>query len=200
MKQHIHNGQLVTGLMEAFSDGERNLTSIPMLVKTIIREEMWREFYVDRTKELVTHTRFADFVAAQPMKGLGADIKLLKRTCSGDEDALKLLDLIDEAEKNNDGNPTGANQYQSGTVDIINGSTRPTGTSRQHALRKLRTGRPDLHARVLAKKLSPHAAMIEAGYRVKSMTIPADPTRAAQYLKRHFTKTEFDAFKKELLT
>ena len=185
--------------MEAFSDGERNLTSIPMLVKKIIREEMWREFYVDRTKELVTHTRFADFVAAQPMKGLGANIKLLKRTCSGDEDAIKLLDLIDEAEQGKQGNPTGANQHQGGKGNNVTLS-KPEGNTRQRALRKLRKDRPDLHAQVLAKKLSPHAAMIEAGYRVKSMTIPADPTRAAQYLKRHFTKTEFDAFKKELLT
>jgi hypothetical protein len=200
VKQHIHNGQLVTGLMEAVGSGKRNLKSIPMLVKRIISDGMWREFYVDRTKQLVTHTRFADFVAAQPMEGLGADIKLLKRTCSGDEDALKLLDLIDKAETNKDGNPTGANQYQSGIVSNIHNSTRPVGTTRQYALRRLRTGRPDLHALVLDKKLSPHAAMIEAGYRVKSMTIPADPTRAAQYLKRHFTKTEFDVFKKELLT
>jgi hypothetical protein len=81
-----------------------------------------------------------------------ADAGLLKRTCSGDEDALKLLDLIDEAEKNKDGNPTGANQYQSGTVSIVHSSTRPAGNTRQRALRKLRTGRPDLHAKVLANQ------------------------------------------------
>jgi hypothetical protein len=185
--------------MEAVLDGERNLTSIPMLVKTIIREEMWREFYVDRTKELVSHTRFADFVAAQPMKGLGADIKLLKRTCSGDEEALKLLDLIDEAEKEAPAVFHG-NRHTSGVVNIVNDTTRPQGNTRQHALRKLRTGRPDLHALVLDKKLSPNAAMIEAGYRKQTFSIQSDPVSAAQYLKRHFTKTEFDAFKKELLT
>jgi len=185
--------------MEAFSDGERNLTSIPMLVKTIIREGMWREFYVERTKQLVTHTRFADFVAAQPMEGLGGDIKLLKRTCSGDEDALKLLNSIDEAEEEAPAVFHG-NRYTSSAVDNVNSTRRPDGNSRQHALRRLRTSRPDLHALVLDKKLSPHAAMIEAGYRVKSMTIPADPTHAAQYLKHRFTKAEFDAFKKELLT
>ncbi len=193
MKQHIHNGQLVTGLMEAVLDGERNLNDIPMLVKTIIREGMWREFYVERTKQLVKHARFADFVAAQPMEGLGADIKLLKRTCSGDEDALKLLNSIDEAEKGNQGQRTDL-------VSNVHKVTRPAGNTRQRALRMLREGRPDLHVQVLAKKLSPNAAMIEAGFRVKSMTVPADPVRAAQYLKRRFTKAEFDAFKKELLT
>ena len=133
MKQQIHNGQLVTGLMEAFSDGERSLTSIPMLVKTIIREEMWREFYVDRTKELVTHTRFADFVAAQPMEGLGADIGLLKRTCSGDEEALKLLNLIDKAEKEAPAVFHG-NRYTSSAVSNRNSTRRPAGTTRQYAM------------------------------------------------------------------
>jgi hypothetical protein len=39
----------------------------------------------------------------------------------------------------------------------------------------------------------------EAGIVNERLSVPADPTRAAQYLKRRFTKTEFDAFKKELL-
>jgi hypothetical protein len=36
-------------------------------------------------------------------------------------------------------------------------------------LRRLRRGRPDIHARVLAGELSPHAGMIEAGFRKKPM-------------------------------
>ena len=39
----------------------------------------------------------------------------------------------------------------------------PTGNARQHALRKLRKDRPDLHAQVLAKKLSPHEGKIIDG-------------------------------------
>ncbi len=39
---------------------------------------------------------------------------------------------------------------------------RPLGNTRQRALRQLRKSRPDLHAKVLKGKLSPHAAMIEA--------------------------------------
>jgi hypothetical protein len=50
--------------------------------------------------------------------------------------------------------------------DVIN-TSRPTGTSRAAALRRLRKDRPDIHARVLAGELSPHAGMIEAGFRKK---------------------------------
>ena len=44
---------------------------------------------------------------------------------------------------------------------------RPSGNSRAAFLRRLRKDRPDIHARVLAGELSPHAGMIEAGFRKK---------------------------------
>jgi hypothetical protein len=47
---------------------------------------------------------------------------------------------------------------------------RPSGNSRQRALRRLRKSRPDLHERVLRKELSAHAAMKKAGF-VKVATV-----------------------------
>jgi hypothetical protein len=46
-------------------------------------------------------------------------------------------------------------------------SERPSGNSRAAFLRRLRTHRPDIHKRVLAGELSPHAGMVEAGFRKK---------------------------------
>jgi len=43
----------------------------------------------------------------------------------------------------------------------------PVGNSRAYALRRLRKDRPDIHARVLAGELTPHAGMTEAGLRKK---------------------------------
>jgi hypothetical protein len=195
MQQQIHNGHVVTGLMEALLDGERSLSNIPLLVKRIIKDEMWREFYVDRTKQTVTHapSAFVSFVIAQPMEGLGTNIEMLKRICAEDKEA---LDLIDQATQGKHGGDRKSERIK---TDIVRLDTNQHGNTRQHALRKLRKSRPDLHAQVLKGKLSPHAAMIEAGFRKKTMTIQSDPVQAARYLKRRFTKTEFDAFKKELL-
>jgi hypothetical protein len=56
----------------------------------------------------------------------------------------------------------------------INTSGRPTGTSRAYALRRLREQRPDIHARVLAGEISPHAGMVEAGFRKRPSKISRD--------------------------
>ena len=57
--------------------------------------------------------------------------------------------------------------YTGERADERNVHIRPSGNSRAAFLRRLRKDRPDLHARVLAGELSPHAGMIEAGFRKK---------------------------------
>jgi hypothetical protein len=50
-------------------------------------------------------------------------------------------------------------------IGVIKGFSRPTGTSAAAALRRLERHRPDILNRVLAGELSPHAGMLEAGFR-----------------------------------
>ncbi len=61
--------------------------------------------------------------------------------------------------------------------------TRPEGNTAAKALRRLRKERPDLHARVLAEELSPHAAMHEAGFRRRTLTV-SDRCRQRKRRKR----------------
>lgn len=79
---------------------------------------------------------------------------MLQRICADDTE---VLDLIDRVVQGKDGGDKKSEQYKT-TVDNIHSDTRPTGTTRQRALRKLRKDSPTLHAEVLAGKLSPHAA------------------------------------------
>lgn len=62
------------------------------------------------------------------------------------------------------------------TVDNIHSdyATRPSGTSSQRSSLRLSRQAPELHSRVLSGELSPHAAMIQAGFRKKTMTLPCD--------------------------
>ena len=69
---------------------------------------------------------------------------------------------IDQAVRN----PVGTNQHVSNRHTL-----RAAGTTRDRALRRLPDHRPNLHARVLAKKLSAHAAMIEAGFLARTFTV-----------------------------
>jgi hypothetical protein len=57
---------------------------------------------------------------------------------------------------------------------IVHSFGRPSGNSRAAALRRLRKTRPDIHARVLAGELTPHAGMVEAGFR-KRHASPTPP-------------------------
>lgn len=84
---------------------------------------------------------------------------------------------------------------------------RPSGTGRATALRRLRkeadsgnAEAAELRVKVLAGEMSPHAAMIEAGFRPKAISVPVGkPERVAAYLRKHMPR---EALKRlvELLT
>ena len=66
----------------------------------------------------------------------------------------------------------------------------PEGNTAASALRRLRKAAPALHERVLTGDLSPHAAMLEAGFRRKTMQLPTDPEGVARALLRKFWTAE----------
>jgi hypothetical protein len=179
---------LVDSLGKAMQSGETGLRYVPALLLRIINEDMWRDRVIAKTGERVMFNRYAtdaenflDFVITEPLEGLGADIPTLERLCASNPEA---LDAIDKVTKKGGGRP-------SKTVDNVNSlDDRPDGNTRAAALRRLRKDRPDLHKRVLSQELSPHAAMIEAGFRPKTITLPIDAVRAAGVLRRHFTEEE----------
>jgi hypothetical protein len=83
-------------------------------------------------------------------------------------------------------------------VDVIN--SIQGGTSADYLTARIARDRPDILERMKAGAFSSvRQAAKEAGIVNERLSVPADPIRAAQYLKRRFTKTEFAALKKELL-
>ena len=75
----------------------------------------------------------------------------------------------------------------------------PTGTSRLRALRRLRAERQDLYERVLAGELSPHAAMLQAGLRRPTWTVPAEPAGLVEALRRHYSQAELQVIARAIL-
>jgi hypothetical protein len=172
--------QQVTALRSALWSGEQDLSTIPKLIRSLIKDDLWRRRLVEQKQEIVEFQRFPDFVQAPAPDGLGTTVETLKKFCQSAGD-MEAVDLIDQAEQRKRGERN---------VNNINVSPRPEGTSSARALRDLRKKRPDLHSRVIAKEISPHAAMVDAGLRIKTHTIPHEPARVAAAIRRHFTPAE----------
>jgi len=101
---------------------------------------------------------------------------MIERMCRGNSEA---LDALDRAVKGKQGKRTDLVD----NVHEVKQPERPAGNTAEAALRRLCDQAPALHSRVLAGELSPHAAMIEAGFRKRTITIKADPV--GHPMKRH---------------
>lgn len=182
-------GGLVDALSSALDSGGHGLSNVPALLKRLLAEEGWREFETVRG-EVVRHERFEEFVAAPPLKGLGAEISLIKRIVADDPEAVDLLDRVLQRQV---GHPREI------VYNIHNSKGRPAGTSQARALRRLRKDAPELHAEVIAGRLSAHAAMVKAGFRTRTISVPVEhPDRVAAALRRHMTQEQLEELVRHL--
>lgn len=178
-------GVIVAHLNRALLDGSRDLETVPSLIERIITDEMWRE-RVDpasgrRVPPRGQFRTFHEFVYTRAEKGgLGSSAEQLYRLCP------KLIDKLDQAF----GRKQRADKIMD-NVDNINNSddlARPDGTSKRAALRRLRQSAPELHADVLADRLSAHAAMVKAGFRQKTVSVPVTrPEAVARALLKYMS-------------
>jgi len=170
-------GALVAALHEAVKYGQGQIAAVPDLVKKVIREDAWRKYSLPHSPTVVhTYPTFQAFVE----DWLHITVGDLEAICKGRGD-MEALSLLTEVTKNREGRPT---------VDNINSLARPAGTSSTYALRRLRKDREDLHAKVTNGEMTTNAAMVEAGFRQKQITIMLDPARAARTINRHFDKAQ----------
>lgn len=144
-------------------------------IALVIKNDAWRRFVLPNRKT-VEHESFAAFVTAKPPNGLGTDVDTIRRLCRDDA---TYLDLIDRALQRPAGRPNKE------TVDNVN--DKPDGNRKDAGLRRLRKDRPDLHAQVLAGEMTAHAAMVAAGFRRKTITVPVDVNKAALVIARNFS-------------
>jgi len=122
----------------------------------------WRERVIRATGQRVQFSSFSEFVTTPPLEGLGATMDQLRGICRGDPEALVAIE-----------DALGTRQGERNDLhDNVMKSEQ--GNSTEYALRRLKKDRPDLHEQVLAGKIKPHAAMVEAGFRPKTMTLPSD--------------------------
>lgn len=181
------NGNLVESLGSSLRSGGHALGTAPALLRQILEAESWRDFVTQRG-ERVQHEQFADFVTTPPLHGLGASVRLVGKiveSIADEAERLALADLLDRALQR----PPSIH-----ALDNIQGTEAPTGTSQAAALRRLRKDAPELHADVLAGRLSAHAAMVQAGFRRKTVVVPVDrPESAAKALRKNLSPEDVAA-------
>jgi len=125
-------------------------------------EESWRTFQRRWARPTIIHAR--EIVPHSHSLADRARVKAAR--------AAQKADVADRANLRPRGRP--GNVYNEKSDVHI--SKRPSGNSRAAFLRRLRKDRPDIHARVLAGELSPHAGMIEAGFRKRKCAELLSPT------------------------
>lgn len=190
---------MINALSASLDNGASGLASVPGLLRQVLQDQAWRHFTTMRDED-VRHDSFSAFITTPPLKGLGASEELIRRLVADD---IALLDLLDRQLARPAGRPTGRalpldappappsqNDHGQEIVDNIHNSdipdARPDGTSRTAGLRKLRKHAPHLLPQVTAGQMSVNKALIEAGLRERTVTVPVSaPEKAAQALRRH---------------
>lgn len=173
---------VVQSVKRCLRQGVHGLETLPDLLRRVIKEDLWRERRLEKSGDVVRFETFREFVETSPPEGLGSKVATLEAVCRNDTE---VLDLIDRASRQSPG------RSKAPTVYNVH-SSRPSGNARTAALRRLRSGRPDLHKKVLAGKMSPYAAMREAGFRQRTMTVPADIPDLAKTLKKRLNKSQVE--------
>ncbi|MFJ9668712.1 hypothetical protein ACIRPP_29580 [Streptomyces sp. NPDC101219] len=171
-------GSLIDALSSTVDRGGHGLKHTPPLLSRVLEEGAWQEFETVRG-EVVQHTDFVGFVTTPPLKGLGATVDLVRRMVADDPAALDLLDRALGGEKT------------SRDPDPHNSEATPPSTKQAAALRRLQKDAPELHARVLAGELSAHAAMVQGGFRARTISVPVSkPESAARALRKNLKPEE----------
>ncbi len=180
-------------LEAAIALGDGGLEKVPEHILFMLENESWKDYTI--AGELVHNSSFEEFVTKKRPYGLGQTMERIRHLCRLDERAMTVLDAIDSSTQRYRGaQHNNKNAAQNKTnVDNVNIRSRPDGNSVAVALRRLRKDRPDLHKRVLNGELSTHAAMVEAGFRKRHVSIPTeDPEAIARTLKRHMQAEEIE--------
>lgn len=181
--------EFISNLQSMLREFSHVSDSVPHGVKIILQQNLWQEREPAPGKlSKKKFKNFKEFCEAATPFGLNTPFEYVLNICKPYND---VLDLIDEANRNNLGENFGA--YNKDNRGLHNVQTpTPTGNTKEAGLRRLRKDRKDLHEQVLKNEISVNEAMIKAGFRKKMISMPKgqDVQRWIEVIKRDFSKSE----------
>lgn len=203
------NWAYVWVLLSAARDIE-SVDTVPGLLKRVIDNDAWREFYCEPMRTVVHYETFRDFVEAKSPYGLGVTIDRLMDICGGnnlyDENLGINLGLwlkgkireltVDRAGGANHTRETIDSKINSYNVTIESNDNSERGNTASYGLDRLKRAAqtdeglaPVLDA-VLKGKKSVNKALVEAGIRPKTATFTLEPDQFAVQVARKFKYEE----------
>jgi len=179
--QMVERGYLTQSLGSASHSGEHGFKAVPGLLKLVLENRAWeRRIIVETGEEFEGFPSFEAYIKANPPRGLGASPELIEKLIGNDK---QLYQDFHAALRRPVGKPAGHVPHDTNianNTDNIRGISNNYGTSKAYALQKLSDeGHVELLSQVKAGKLSAHAAMEKAGFRLPRIAIRLDDAQAA---------------------
>lgn len=166
---------IVQDAILAFGSEVPDIAKARAALLTVLSEEAWTS-YLPPIGKRCEYDEFGQWVKERVPRGLDTTVENLLTIAEGDT---RLKDALDKVLQR----PAHVH------ADVDNIHVRPTGTSESAALRRLRKDAPELHADVLAGRISAHGAMVKAGFRRRTGTVRYDdPASAARTLRKHMPR------------
>ena len=149
------------------------------LILAAIRDRLWEKITDAKDRPFPS---FKTFVETEEPEGLGITREKLFHIAALADITEKIKEFWDRE------NPLFDEAGRPKNADNVSIKTeREFGNSQSYLRRRLLRDKPKLYKRVIAGELSANAAAIEAGFRVKTITVPVDtPENALKPLLRIF--------------
>jgi 2-oxo-4-hydroxy-4-carboxy--5-ureidoimidazoline (OHCU) decarboxylase len=168
---------MIQSLQQAIGHGGDQVFDVaPRVLRRVLEDRAWAD---RKDKDGEPFGSFEAFATHILWQGLESSISDLLLYCRKHPEVAELIRREVGAAAEH-----GTNQHTAGGVNNVNSKG---GNNPAYALRRLKRDHPELAEKVVAGKLSAHAAAIEAGFRKRMLAVPADdPHAAITALFRHF--------------
>ena len=137
---------------------------VPLILREVIEDRLWAG-RIDK-KSGKPFATFEAFVVHRLQEGLESTVDDLLAYCRKEPEVQAMIR----------GELAAAPAHGGARAqEQVANSKLGSGTEATYTLRRLKRDAPELAARVIAGEISAHAAAIEAGFRQRTVTLPADP-------------------------
>ena len=178
-------------VLASFISTSKELERVPRAFVRVMESGAWQHWRNELGRD-VQPADFKEFVETKYPSGLGTTLEILRKIITGNPRA---LDLYDAAMQRKPGGDRRSDSFKSDNVTL---DKSDRGNSEAYSLRKLRKDAPEIHAEVLAGKISPHAGMVKAGFRKRTFTVPVEPQAVARAILRNFNQKDIEKIIKTL--